>query len=89
VQLVCAVEQLCSAAKPDSPTPDCVYKTHKVRLYWCCLPGKLLVCGLHKAVAGFEEASVATPEMLTQLGVNMLYFRIGLGWDKFGAGCSN
>lgn len=57
MQLVCAVEQLCSAAKPDSPTPERVYERDTVRLYWCCLPGKLLACGLHKAVPGFEKAT--------------------------------
>lgn len=86
MQLVCAVEQLCNAAKPDSPTPERVYKTHTVRLYWYCLPGKLLACGLHKAVPGFEKATrVTTLDVLMWPGVNMSHFRSDLGWDEHGA----
>lgn len=56
-EAVSAEEQLCWAAGPDSPAPDCVYKTDTAKLDWCCLPGKLLACGLHKAVPGFEKAT--------------------------------
>lgn len=78
---MCAVELPHSAPKPDTPTPERVYKTDTMRLYRCCLPGKPPACG----VPGFEKATVTTADMLTWFGVNMFRFRIDPGWDKFDA----